>query len=334
MSSINRQSGNAAWQSSVWIEKYERGENMDGFADWIASSSENSDEFLKMARMVRLMQTPELVKQFDVDAAVAEAQAYQREERQRQVASVKRWSMAAAVAGLLVLGGGVLWRFDMADPWERYTTLYEPAREVTLDDGSQLRMETASTLLVLMDEKQRVIDLKAGEVFFRVQKDEHRRPFVVFVPRARIEVTGTEFRVQRHGLESVVQVEDGEVKIIATEHAQETRTVSKGQEVVIRHDGGIVEIGATPESAAPAQPAVVPSPAADEGRSRTLGEIVDEFNAANRSMQFVVDDAARHEMLYVDFPATEPEKLRRVLESEPGLEVTQDGVTVVVRKRE
>ena len=58
-----------------------------------------------------------------------------------------------------------------------------------------------------------------------------------------------------------------------------------------------------------------------------------EFNSANSTPQFVVEGLAREERLWIDFPATEPEKLVDVLERDPLLAVSREGERVVVRMR-
>jgi ferric-dicitrate binding protein FerR (iron transport regulator) len=376
MIDFDRSSGKPARQASVWFEKYERGEDMEGFGEWVRASSENRDEFLKMARILRLLQTPEVRGEFDVDAAVAEAREYQKvqelqgkalakETEQRELPeaaeateglrasavnaaeqrahsgghwgsrqnTIRPMLLAAGIAGLVLIGGVVAWRVGEADPWDEYSTQYRAAQEITLKDGSRLQMGTGSKLRVLMSDSERRVDLRAGDVVFDVQRDANGRPFVVVVPTAEIQVLGTQFRLHRQGHDTLLQVQEGEVQVIATTGARESLTATKGQQVMIRRDGALVGIGFAPQSATPENPpALIPSPAAPESTSRRLAEIVNEFNAAGSRFRFVVEGDARNAMLWIDFGPNEPEKLIEAMEGDPAFEVLRNGAEVVFRR--
>ncbi|PCI73780.1 MAG: hypothetical protein COB20_15900 [SAR86 cluster bacterium] len=81
------------------------------------------------------------------------------------------------------------------------------AKQVTLDDGSQISINTASNVFVDFDKIERTIYLTNGEAVFSVAH-EKGRPFLVHAGAHTIKATGTEF---------VVRLENGVVDVIVTE---------------------------------------------------------------------------------------------------------------------
>ncbi|WIO75602.1 FecR domain-containing protein [Porticoccaceae bacterium LTM1] len=111
------------------------------------------------------------------------------------------WPKLAVAAGL-VLAVGVA----ILQPWQsalestgnvlRYVTTVGEQKQIALDDGSVLTLNTASQVLVDMNDQARRIVLDRGEVYFDVAKDESR-PFSVEVGGRNITVLGTAFNVHR-----------------------------------------------------------------------------------------------------------------------------------------
>jgi transmembrane sensor len=84
----------------------------------------------------------------------------------------------------------------------RYATTVGEIKTVTLDDGSEVRLNTNSTVRVSFSGKARVIQLD-GEAYFKVAHDP-QRPFVVYAGRYSVKALGTAFAV--HAVENGVDL--------------------------------------------------------------------------------------------------------------------------------
>lgn len=89
-------------------------------------------------------------------------------------------------------------------------------RQLALQDGSVVTLNTASRVSVRLSGQRREIDLMQGEVLFDVAKDR-LRPFVVTAGELEIRVLGTSFSVRNLPDEPVqVMVREGVVEIART----------------------------------------------------------------------------------------------------------------------
>lgn len=116
---------------------------------------------------------------------------------------------SAVAAGLAAAGLGS-WAFLKRGQF--YTRKGE-FRQLALQDGSVVTLNTASRVSVNLSGKQREIDLVQGEVLFDVAKDRSR-PFVVTAGDLEIRVLGTSFSVRALPDEPVqVVVREGVVQV-------------------------------------------------------------------------------------------------------------------------
>jgi transmembrane sensor len=101
-----------------------------------------------------------------------------------------RWAAAAAV----VLVGAAL----LVQQWREegvYGTGVGEQRQVLLDDGTHMSLNTGTRVRVDMGSERRIVDVAGGEALFEVGKDP-RRPFVVRVAGSEVEALGTTFAVR------------------------------------------------------------------------------------------------------------------------------------------
>jgi transmembrane sensor len=95
----------------------------------------------------------------------------------------------------------------------RYKTAVGEISNVALADGSTLKLNTDSEILVNFSATQRDITLLKGEVFFEVAKNPNK-PFVVAVGEERVTAIGTAFCVDLSTPESLeVLVTEGQVRV-------------------------------------------------------------------------------------------------------------------------
>lgn len=136
---------------------------------------------------------------------------------------------AIALVGVLVCGWfGV----EQAPVWlADLRTHIGERREISLSDGSQLRLNSDSALDVEFDERQRLIDLRKGEIWVEVAKDQ-LRPFVVRTDQGTITALGTRF-VVRKAADGSVQVSVLESAIAAKAERSGDVKVATGQQATL-----------------------------------------------------------------------------------------------------
>jgi len=89
-------------------------------------------------------------------------------------------------------------------------------RELRLDDGGMLWLNTDSAVDVAYSPALRRVSLLAGEILIQTATDTLHRPFVVDTPQGRLEALGTRFTVRRLAEgRSYVAVYQGAVRITA-----------------------------------------------------------------------------------------------------------------------
>ena len=140
----------------------------------------------------------------------------------------RAWLIQGAFAFVLVLacGGGYLaW-----DHWQRqpvFTQQFASARgqqlDITLPDGSRLRLDTATRAEVTLYRTRREVRLPEGQAVFQVQKDA-ARPFDVLPGPLKVTVIGTRFSV-RH---TPGMLDDGGVRVAVEEGRVRVARASAG----------------------------------------------------------------------------------------------------------
>lgn len=86
-------------------------------------------------------------------------------------------------------------------------------RQLTLADGGQLWLNTASAVDILYRDKLREITLHNGEILIQTARDPQQRPFVVTTPQGTLQALGTRFTVQQRDTDTLLAVYQGAVKI-------------------------------------------------------------------------------------------------------------------------
>jgi transmembrane sensor len=90
-----------------------------------------------------------------------------------------------------------------------YETAFGEQKELQLEDGSHIVLNTNSKLHLTLNRKQRIVNLTQGEVFFDIKKDG--RPFDVNTAQGTVRVLGTRFSVYQTAADTLVTVIEGRV---------------------------------------------------------------------------------------------------------------------------
>jgi len=147
--------------------------------------------------------------------------------------------MAAASLGIVVLlgiGTVSLWRegspFTIVSPAQAatYETRLGEIRTVSLADGSQLTLDTATRVRVSLSGSERRVSLERGRARFRVATNKGH-PFRVDVPGGSVTAVGTVFDVSVEGASPRIAVLDGRVDLSGTSGltSRAVRTLSAGE---------------------------------------------------------------------------------------------------------
>lgn len=238
--------------------------------------------------------------------------------------------IAAAVAGLVLIGG---WLFTRLDRVVLSTQLAE-RRATTLADGSVVELAPDSEVVVLYHDHERLITLKHGEALFHVAKSPER-PFIVQAAETRVRAVGTVFNVQSGDQGVSVTVVEGRVAV----SQQKLRPPS----------------GATPEAPmvplmlnADEQVSISPSGRATTVRqvrsgavaswtngqlvfeNETIGEIARRFNLYNRIQIRVIDASLAARRISGVFKADDPESFVALVEAVADAHVVHREVDVIM----
>jgi len=191
--------------------------------------------------------------------------------------------VAAASLGVVVLlgiGGIGLLRngspLELVSPAQAatYETALGEIRTISLADGSQLTLDTATRVRVTLSASERKVSLERGRARFRVAPDG-KRPFTVTIPGGTVVARSTLFDVSVESGSPVVAVIEGRVDLTSTSDAAShpARTLAAGQTA----DLGNAD---APRPTSPAETQWVSGMLALDGGP--LGEAVAAINRYNR----------------------------------------------------
>jgi transmembrane sensor len=127
--------------------------------------------------------------------------------RSRRFAITHRLGLAAGVL-LLALAGLFVW---MRQP-DVYSTRAGERRVVTLEDGSQIALDSRSEVQVRYSARTRELTLAKGQARFDVAHDVER-PFTVTADGHKVIATGTSFNVDLFGPSLLVTLIEGHVVV-------------------------------------------------------------------------------------------------------------------------
>jgi len=175
----------------------------------------------------------------DRDIALAVRDALARPRWQRRLAGLgdlaRRRPLGTIVAAFMLFGvmgtGAFLW--PRGTP---YATMIGEQRMVQLDDGSRIRLDTATRLRVRFSRSERRIDLIEGQAFFEVAHDRIR-PFSVHVGDASVVAVGTQFDVRAEKEVPVVMLVEGRLALRDRRDRGGDRALVPGQRSEASNEG-------------------------------------------------------------------------------------------------
>jgi transmembrane sensor len=146
------------------------------------------------------------------------------------------WGAGAAIAAGLAVAVGV----GMQSPGAAAQTYETPAgktRDITLADGTHIRLNAASKITVRLERDARRVEMADAEAVFDVTHDA-RRPFLIGVGDRQVRVVGTEFNLRHRADLMDLTVRRGVVEVRPADALQSEPTrVTVGQELT--HTAGL-----------------------------------------------------------------------------------------------
>lgn len=155
-------------------------------------------------------------------------------------------SMAIACSVLLAV---TLTVFYPPNLWQAdYLTAKGEQRTITLADGSEVTLNSATALAIHFDDTTRRVELLQGEAFFKVAKDKNH-PFIVTMEGSEVRAVGTAFDILRSPNQSKVELVEGIIDIQDATHQHRER-LHAGQTALIGADMITLQHSRQPENMA------------------------------------------------------------------------------------
>jgi len=199
----------AAWHARLG-EPRVSAETIEGFFVW-RQKPENAEAY----RRVETAWTETGRLKADPDMAGAVEAAMSRRTASAGRGLDRRVLGTAVVFAALVLGAGLVYALKDRNS---FATAVGETRVVQLADGSSVRMDTGSRLLVRYSGDRRHIELQEGQAFFTVAHDA-ARPFVVSAGETEVTAVGTVFDVRRDAGAVRVTLVSGAVDVVGDKRA-------------------------------------------------------------------------------------------------------------------
>lgn len=226
------------------------------------------------------------------------AARFSRERRGNPLASRRRWAAAAAVIAAFV---GIRWWLDYAA--HHASTAIGEVRQVPLEDGSRVTLDTGSRVDVEYQGQTRLVNLERGVALFDVAKDP-LRPFVVRAGHTRVRAVGTSFLVRRSDRGEEVIVIHGTVDVWRELESRESSVR------LTAHHRALASSAAVSAPQALSAPELGRATAWESGiielTGQTLGEASVEFNRYNLRQRLAVNPALANETVVGRFQSTDP----------------------------
>lgn len=145
------------------------------------------------------------------------------------------WIAAAAAAAVAIFLIGSLTLLSPAT--QTYATRAGETRAITLDDGTRITLNGASTLTVKLGHAERRVVMAQAEATFDVAHDPNR-PFLIEAGSTEIRVVGTEFNVGRHPGRTTVTVRRGVVEVKPLKGTRAPTRLTRGHQLTVDDGDG------------------------------------------------------------------------------------------------
>jgi transmembrane sensor len=242
----------------------------------------------------------------------------------------RRWMFFARIAAAVVIVGALALTgafYANKPSVKSYATEIGGRETITLRDGSQIELNTDSTVRVALSNDERKVWLDKGEVFFQVRHNA-KRPFVVIAEGHRIVDVGTKFSVRREARGLSVAVTEGEVRIEASGAKGKPTTLTAGQVAL----AGATSVSIAKKPVDELSTELKWRNGLIEFRYSTLADAAKEFNRYNRNKLVIADESAAKLTIVGTFGTNDVDAFVRLAKRVFGLRVSQRGDETVISR--
>lgn len=147
----------------------------------------------------------------------------------QQRRQVLKWMLLLGGTGYL--GWNVQQHTSLGNAWADYRTRVGERRRIELADGTQIDLNTRTSIDVVFDANQRLIRLREGEVLIRTGKSSSQTPFYVETRQGRVQALGTRFTVRQLSDATRVGVLEDRVSVSPADQPGHVRMLNAGESV-------------------------------------------------------------------------------------------------------
>ncbi len=147
----------------------------------------------------------------------------------QQRRQVLKWMLLLGGTGYL--GWNVQQHTSLSSAWADYRTGVGERRRIALADGTQVDLNTHTSIDVTIDEHQRLIRLREGEVLIHTGKSGGQTPFYVETRQGRVQALGTRFTVRQLSGSTRVGVLQDRVSVSPADQPDHSQILSAGESV-------------------------------------------------------------------------------------------------------
>lgn len=233
---------------------------------------------------------------------------------------------AAALAVVAMVSAGI-W---FSDNRSHLSTTVGEIRQVPLNDGSRVTLDTASRIAIDYEPQRRLIRLESGEALFEVAKDP-TRPFVVQAGNIRVRAVGTAFLVRRRS--------DDDVDVTVTKGTVDVWCEARCPGAAVRLPAGTATSLSGEKLAAPKGLTATQIERAIDWKSgvvdlngRTLGEAVEEVNRYNRVHVVISDPHLAAQTLVGNVSSSDPAAFAEAAAAMFDARVRRDGDRLILER--
>jgi len=240
---------------------------------------------------------------------------------------IVRAKLAAAVAAVAALCAGGIYEYASAPQGTTYATDIGGRKILTLSDGTQIELNTNTSIRLAADDTGRKVWLTKGEAFFQVRHDA-AHPFTVMVGDHVVTDLGTKFVVRRQPDGMTVSLIEGSARVETVGPGATTRPTDLKPGDVAR---------ATRESVSVSHAQIAKLEIALGWRhgvlifhDTPLAAAAKEFNRYNSQQLIVSDPSIAKLTIDGTFPSARVETFARLVRDVLGLRVENKGDRIVI----
>lgn len=290
-------------QAAAWIARLRADDVSDAdrarFACWLREDAGNPAAF---DRMLELWKDLGVLRELPLEIP--------------RVAPARRWQLPLALAAAASLAALLLLPRGATPPALELRTPVGGFRQVRLEDGSELTLNTDTALRVALGQDARTVTMAHGEALFAVAPDA-ARPFSAVCGEASVTVLGTAFAARCASAGMDVVVEHGRVRFATRVGGGASRELGAGDAVRYDRRENLAEISRVDPARALAwqkrQLVLEDVP---------LGEVIAELQRYMEPRLRITDPAAASIRVSGVFGTSDPRLTLEALQRSLGLSVT------------